>query len=143
MCEFLSFLVSPDFLKILIPSLIAIGVAFYSHRKAVDRNISEQRKSEKVKSISLAFKSLLLFSKNPNKNEAANGLREAAMIIQTLGTEWQISEIGKAIEAASGQRALYNLDPLLLSLRNDVRSELDLPLVQGTVYWTHPMTNED
>ena len=139
MCEIVSFIVSPDFLKIFIPSCIAIGVAFYSHKSAVSRQIDEQRRKQRVEYLENAFRSLLMFSNNPNKYEGSANLRNAAISIQFLGTKWQVEQMQELIETLGKSGANFSFDPLLVSLRNELREFLDLGHLDGKVYWTHPI----
>jgi len=139
MYEVVSFIGSPDFLKIFIPSCIAIGVAFYSHKSAISRQINEQRRKQRVEYLENSFRSLLMFSNNPNKYEGSISLRDAAISIQFLGTKWQVEQMRKLIETLGKDGATFSFDPLLASLRNELRASLDLEALDEIVYWTHPI----
>ena len=134
----LNVLLSADFMKIFVPSIIAITVAFFSHRSAVTRQLNEQRRQERVKYLVSAFRSLMMASNNPNLSEAALSFRDASIGIQFLGTADQAEMMRAAIHKIVNKGDV-NLDPLLSSLREDLRAELKLGPLHGTpVYWTHP-----
>ena len=138
MCEFSSFLVSPDFLKIFIPSVIAIVVAFYSHTSAVTRQINEHKLKQRIEHLSNSFRSLLMFSGNPNQEEGSKHLRDALISIQFLGTKWQVDQMQQLIDTLGTEGAVFSFDPLLASLRDELRENLDLEKIEGKVYWSHP-----
>ena len=127
---------SLEFWKIAIPSLIAIVIALVSHQLAVSRQIREQRKKQKIEYLIEAFSSLMSFSNNPNKQEAAVHLRSAAMKIQFMGSKSQDKQMKELIDSLIKKND-FNFDPLLCSLRDELRSELTLEKLEGNVYWVH------
>jgi hypothetical protein len=125
-----------EFWKIAIPALVAILLAMASYQFSVSRQITEQRRKQRVEYLIGAFRSLMLFSNNPDKQAAGENLREAAIAIQFFGTQEQSRALQKFLQEY--QRGESDLDPLLFSLRNDLRKELDLGELIEPVYWTHP-----
>jgi hypothetical protein len=133
MCELFT---SYEFWKIGLPALIAISVAFVSHQLAVSRQLAEQRRKQKIDYLISSFTSLMMYSNNRDK-EAVSHLRNASIAIQFLGTSEQSKLMQEFIDTLSEGKSA-ELDPLLFSLRNDIRSELNLEKITGPVYWVHP-----
>ena len=129
---------SAEFWKIAIPSVAAIVIAFLSHQLAVSRQLAEQRKKQRIEYLISSFKSLMMFSNNPDGTEGAKHLRDATMSIQFLGSKYQVHQIQTILENLKKQDELVELDPLICSLRDELRQELGLEKVAGNVHWTHP-----
>ncbi|WP_025653071.1 MULTISPECIES: hypothetical protein [Psychrobacter] len=143
MSRFLAIFVSIDFLKIFIPAIIAIATAFYSHQSAVKLQINEQKSEQRIDHLKKSFKSLLMYSSNPNKEEAAKHLRDASISIQFMGTKWQVEQMQQLIDSELGTGdSDFSFDPLIASLRDELRESLDLEELEGKVYWVHPIHNE-
>ena len=133
---------SIEFHTLFVPATIAIVAAVLSHWFAVSRQLREQRRQERVEYLSDAFKSLMLFSNNPDEKEASKGLRDAAMLIQFMGTPEQSKMLRGIIEDLKNENTA-SLDPLLASLRDDLRFELSLSSETGEpIYWTHPKKSD-
>ena len=143
MSQLLAIFISSDFLRIFIPAIIGIVVALYSHKSAVTRQIDEQKLEQRIDHLKKSFKSLLMFSGNSNKEEAAKHLRDASISIQFMGTKWQVEQMQKLIDSELGKGdPNFSFDPLLASLRDELRKSLDLEELEGKVYWIHPKYNE-
>lgn len=128
---------SVEFWKIAIPSLAAIVIAFLSHQLAVSRQFSEQRKKQRIEYLTSSFKSLMMYSNNPDELEGLKHLRDATIGIQFLGSKYQVQQMQTILDKfKAGESA--ELDPLICSLRDELRQELDLEKVDGNVYWAHP-----
>lgn len=138
MYQFLTSLISPDFLKVFVPSIIAIMVARHSHKSAVTRQINEHKLKQRIDHLSNSFRSLLMFSGNLNEEEGSKHLRDALISIQFMGTKWQVEQMQQLIETLNTEGAVFSFDPLLASIRDELRSHLDLEMLQGEVYWCHP-----
>jgi hypothetical protein len=79
----------------------------------------------------------MMNSNNLNTEESIPALREAAILIQFLGSQEQIDMMQKVMEVMlTGGEA--SLDPLLASLRDDIRDELRLGRVNSRIFWLHP-----
>lgn len=134
MCALLS---SVEFWKIALPSIIAIVLAVISHQFAISRQLAEQRRKQRIEYLISSFTALMMYSNNQDKRVASEKLREASISIQFLGTSGQV-EMMRTILAGLGAGETVNLDPLIFSLRDDIRRELGIEQVSGPVYWTHP-----
>lgn len=128
---------SVEFLKILVPSVIAILIAFISHQLAKNKEITESRRKHKIDYLLKSYQALMTFSNNPNELESAIALREACITIQIYGSKWQVDQVRKLNDAIlKGDN--FSLDPLLNNLRDELRNILKLEKVEGNVYWNHP-----
>lgn len=130
-----------EFWKIFIPSLVAIFVAFGSHQLAVYLQLAEYRRKQRTEYLIGAFKALMMNSNNPNMDEAVPALREAAILIQFLGTDDQARLMNDVLEKMLSDQPA-SLDPLLESLRNDIRKELKLEPIDRSIFWIHPKKGE-
>ncbi|MGV0886002.1 hypothetical protein V6760_03905 [Acinetobacter venetianus] len=134
------FYTSESFFKILIPSILAIILAFLSHQLAISRSLKEKRNNHKIEYLLKAYENLLIFSQNPDRKESFLALRSASMTIQIYGTPWQVEQVREliTISTSSNEEEQFSLDPLLNSLRDELRSELKLEKISGNVYWVQP-----
>lgn len=128
---------SVEFLKVLVPSVIAILLAFISHQLAKTREINESRRKHKIDYLLKAYQALMTFSNNPNELESAIALRDACITIQIYGSKWQVEQVRK-LNDTMRKDGTFELDPLLNNLRDELRNILKLEMVDGNVYWTHP-----
>lgn len=139
MCDvFIGVISSIEFWKVVIPAIVAIGIAFLSHQWAVSRQLAEQKKKMRVEYLASSFRSLMMFSNNPRKHEGAEHLREATIAIQFLGNKSQVEMLHGIVDELLKPNGKAELDPLLASLRDELREELNLEKVEGNIYWTHP-----
>ena len=73
--------------------------------------------------------------------EAVPALRDAAILIQFLGSKEQAQMMNEVADVMlSGGAA--SLDPLLASLRNDIRTELKREKLDTKIFWLHPKEDE-
>lgn len=130
---------SVEFWKIIIPALIAILVAFGSHQLSVSRQIDEQIRKHRIDYLVSSFNNLMMFSNNPDKQEGTKHLRAAAISIQFLGNPDQIEKMRNILDIILNKpNEVAKLDPLLISLRTEIRNYLDLESISGGIYWIHP-----
>ena len=128
---------SIEYLKILIPSIITVLIAFGSHQLAVYRTLSEYRRKQKTEYLISAFKALMINSNNPNMREAVPALRDALILIQFFGSKEQAEMMNEVADVMLSGRCA-SLDPLLASLRNDIRKELHIEKLDTKIFWLHP-----
>lgn len=133
---------SIEFWKIIVPSMIAILVAFGSHQLAVYRQLSEYRRKQRTEYLISAFKALMMNSNNPNIKDAVTGLRDATILIQFLGTQEQSNMMQAVLDKIFNDENA-SLDELLSSLRDDIRKELNLGKLNSRIYWVHPKIDSD
>ena len=130
-----------EYLKILIPFIGSVLIAFLSHQLAVSRTLSEYQRKQRTEYLISAFKALMINSNNPNMREAVPALRDAAILIQFLGSKEQAQMMNEVADVMlSGGAA--SLDPLLASLRNDIRTELKREKLDTKIFWLHPKEDE-
>jgi hypothetical protein len=129
-----------EYLKILFPSLVAVLIAIGSHQLAVFRTLSEYRRKQRTEYLIAAFKALMINSNNPNVHEAITALRDAAILIQFLGSKSQAKMMSDVAEAMINAETA-SLDPLLASLRDDIRRELHIEKIDTKIFWLHPRTD--
>lgn len=130
-------LLSEEFLKILIPALIAIIVAVLSHQLAKTRELNEERRKHKIAYLLKAYTSLMNHTNNPNELEGTLALRDAVQTIQIYGSKWQVNELNRILKLIELNKTA-DLDPILNNLRDELREKLSLGKVEGDIYWVHP-----
>ena len=151
MCKTIKNIISSvEFWKIIIPASVAIFVAYESHQLAVSRQIeaqklivsrqiNEQIRKHRIDYLISSFNDLMMFSNNPDKQEGAKHLRDAAISTQFLGSSDQIEKMRTVLDIILNKpNEVAELDPLLISLRTEIRNYLDLEPVSGGIYWLHP-----
>jgi hypothetical protein len=121
----------------LFSAIVAIITAFFAHKWAVDRGIQEAQRKQKLEYLLSASTDLMLASHNPDLKEAANLLQRASIKIQFLGTLEQIDLIQTEIKSLNTGKS--DLDPILQSLRKEVRKELRLDPTASAIMWTRYM----
>lgn len=143
MSQLFAFFVSIDFLKIVIPAAIAVAIAFHTYKSAVKLQINERKSEQRIDYLKESFKSLLMYSGNLNKKEALKHLRDASIYIQFMGTKEQVEQMHKLINSELGKGDLnFSFDPLLKSLRDELRESLELEKLEGNVYWIQHKQDE-
>jgi hypothetical protein len=126
-----------EYWKIIIPSAVASLVAFASHQLAVYRTFSEYRRKQRTEYLIAAFKAVMMNSNNTNLKEAVPALRDAAILIQFMGTQEQSTMLNHVLDTIAKHEDA-SLDPLLKSLRDDIRKELKLGPISSRIFWIHP-----
>ncbi|WP_108653134.1 hypothetical protein [Dongshaea marina] len=124
-----------DIVKIIIMVTIAAIGWIVAHYFTSRRDIRSKRRDLSTEYLIQAYRTLTNdVSHRESTNENRVALEETLSDIQLFGSEEQISMAHKlADDVANG--GSFELDPLINSLRMDLRKQLALPPVKGNVKW--------
>lgn len=114
-----------------IAALISLVV---SHQFAAWRDRENKRREQRVNYLIGAFRSLSKANHHPRLYEIADEVEQAVSDIQFLGNEEQ----ARAAQEFAHQlvaRQTADLDPVLFSLRKELRKELGRPPYDGKLVW--------
>jgi hypothetical protein len=117
-------------LTVLIPTVVAVISWFVGSWLAARRDRANKRRDLRVQYLVDAYRRLEAASHRPLVPPYSSDLESAVADIQLFGSPIQVADAKKfALEMAELGQA--SLDDLLLSLRNDLRTELQLEEVDG------------
>jgi hypothetical protein len=113
---------------LLVTTVVAIVGWFAAHRLSAIRDQTAERRKLRVQHLMDAYRRLEPYGRVTPGN--ARDLEQAIADIQLLGSREQVL-LAQNFAAAFAQNGTAPLDPLLISLRTELRSELNLPTVKG------------
>jgi hypothetical protein len=121
---------------LLIPLLVTTVVAvlgwFFAHRFAASRDRQNKRRETRVGVLIEAYRALEFSANRIYDAITAPPVEKALSDIQLLGTRQQV-ELSQALIEQLGREQQVDWQPLLLDLRDDLRSELRLEPVQRRI----------
>lgn len=106
----------------------------FPHTLASARDVSKQQREQRVAYLISAFRSLAKANNHPRLHEVADEVEQAISDIQLLGTPAQIA-LARKVATDLGTKQQADLDALLFSLRDSLRSELSEKRVEGGIVW--------
>lgn len=120
--------------QILFPAIVALISLIASHQFAAWRDRENKRREHRVNYLIQAFRSLSKANHHPKLYEIADEVEQAVSDIQFLGNKQQILA---AQEFANqlGTNQIADLDPVLFSLRRELRKELGREAYSGKLIW--------
>lgn len=119
---------------ILIPAFVAIFGWIVSHQFAAWRDRQNKRREQRVNYLISTFRSLSKANHHPRLYEIADEIEGAVSDIQFLGNEEQI-KAAQEFAHDLGTTETADLDPLLFSLRRELRRELGRNEYSGKLIW--------
>jgi len=121
-----------DYFKTVITVALAVLGWIIAHFFTNKRAISSRRRELVTEYLIEAYR--ILTTEITHRDFQNEKLENVISIIQLFGSLNQV-EMAKMLadDVASGN--MYELDPLINSLRNDLRKELKLSEIQGNVKW--------
>jgi hypothetical protein len=124
-----------EILKFAIPALIAVVGWLIGHYFSSKRDKSGKKRELTLKHLINTYSVLTNeISHRKAKPESELKLEEIITEIQLFGSSEQVSMAKQlAIEVAAKKE--FELDPLINSLRNDLRKQLELAPIKGNVTW--------
>jgi hypothetical protein len=124
-----------DVIKFLSTGLIAVFGWIIGHYFTSKRDITNKRRELTIQHLIGAYRILTNeISHRVLTNDTRTKLESIVTEIQLFGSEEQVNLVKKlANDVASGKE--YELDPLINSLRRDLRKQLDLKEVESNVTW--------
>ena len=124
-----------DYIKIIVTVILAVLGWMVGHYFNSKRIRDQKRRDISTEHLINAYRILTNEIAHRNKTkERLEKLENILSDIQLFGSNYQV-ELAKKLadEVASGGK--YKLDPLINSLRDDLRSELHLSKIEGNVTW--------
>lgn len=124
-----------DYLKILVTVILAVLGWIIGHYFNSKRTRDQKRREISVEHLINAYRILTNeISHRKETPERSEKLENILSDIQLFGSSYQV-QLAKdlAVEVASGGE--FQLDPLINSLRDDLRDELRLSKIEGNVKW--------
>jgi len=123
---------------VVVTALIAVTGWVVSHQFSAWRDRLNDRRKQRITYLVSAYQSLARAVARPHLYEANEDLRNALASIQILGTDEQI-KLARQFAHDLGGSGQADLEPLLVSLRDDLRSELGVEKVIDSTFfmtWT-------
>ena len=120
-----------------IPALVAVIGWFFGHWLNSRREQVTRRREARIKAIEKAYLRLAGSSNRPLNDDVINDLETFVAELQLYGTPDQLllmqRLVDQFIHPTSDGRV--DFDPLLIALRDSLRTELQLERVEGAVWW--------
>jgi hypothetical protein len=116
--------------------LLAIGW-FITHTLTVEREIAAKRREQHLTYLIPAYRTLakmIPYNKAKRLEEVDEDFQKAIADIQFFGSSTQIQLVKTLIEDLV-EHGIFNPEPLLTSLRDDLRKELGKEKVSGPIKW--------
>ena len=123
-----------QYLTLGIPAAIALIICVGSHQFAAWRDRENKRREQRVAYLIGAFRALASASHHPRIHEIAKEVEQAIADIQFFGTKAQI-ELARIFVHALVTKQNADLDPLLSSLRDELRKEIGREAYEGDIVW--------
>lgn len=124
-------------LKILIPAVVAVIGWWVGHFFSYQRDRKNKREDKKIEYLINVFEDLNTFRAKANIldiNNVSTLLISISTKIELYGNQRQIDQIRELATGITEQQGNMAASWALIdSLRNDIRAELKLPAVEGTV----------
>lgn len=124
-----------DYLKILVTVVLAVTGWLIGHWYTAKRDTANKRRELVVSYLVTAYRVLANDISNREPTQKSNrALEDVLSDIQLFGSEEQVTLARQlATDVASGKG--FDLNPLINSLRDDLRCELNLSPVTGNTVW--------
>ncbi len=116
---------------LLVTSIVTIVGWYLAHRLAASRDRARKRREQRVQYLIEAWRSMVDCANREDASRLGN-LERALADVQLFGSPRQIALAQDAIREFASSRTV-ELDALLAELRRDLRSELGLGAVEGTL----------
>jgi hypothetical protein len=124
-----------EYLKIIITICLAVIGWLIAHSFTAKRDLKNKQREISITHLINAYRILTNDVANRElTDERKEKLENILADIQLFGSKEQV-ELAKnlAVTVAAGDQ--FELNPLINSLRNDLRQELNLPKVEGNIKW--------
>ena len=130
---------SKVFLPLFLTAIITIIGWFIAHQLSSERNRINKHRDIRLEYLISAYLSLADASLRPPAPNSPyfQKMESAIADIQLFGSESQIEQV-KAFLQEYDTKGKGSLDPLMNSLRNDLRKELKLSQIKENVHWFRP-----
>lgn len=125
-----------EILKYIIGALIGGVVgATLTYFFGIAKDIKSKKRELTTQYLINAYQTLVNdISHRPPTNERKKKLEDLLSDIQLFGSNEQV-ELAKQLAREVSSGRVFELDPLIISLRGDLRKELNLSKIKGNVEW--------
>lgn len=124
-----------DYIKIIITVILAVSGWLIGNYFANKRSTIQRKKEITIKHLINAYRILTNeISHREETEERSRKLEDILSDIQLFGSKTQV-ELAQNLANTVAQGGIFELDPLINSLRNDLRKELELTEIKGNVTW--------
>ena len=124
-----------DYLKIIVTITLAVIGWIFAHYFSNKRAIASKRRGIVTEHLIKAYRILTSeISQREHTPERKKNLENILSDIQLFGSLEQV-KLAKTLANEIVSTSEYELDPLINSLRSDLRTELNLEYVKGNVVW--------
>jgi hypothetical protein len=121
-------------LQIVVPALVAFFVVALSHRLTTSRDELNKRREQRIDYLVSVFRALSKANHHPKLYEVADEVEQAIADIQLFGTPEQV-RLAQQFAKELGTNQTAELNPLLISIRDDLRSALRAPAIPERLVW--------
>ncbi|MBB6146917.1 hypothetical protein HNQ77_004898 [Silvibacterium bohemicum] len=121
-------------LQIIVPALVALIVVSLSHFFTSHRDQVNRRREQRIEYLVTVFRALSKANNHPRLYEVADDVEQAVADIQLFGTPEQVRLV-QEFATALGTKHEAELNPLLISLRDDLRSDLGAQSIPQRLIW--------
>lgn len=120
--------------QVVTPALVAIAVVGLTHLFTSYRDLHNRRREQRINYLVSAFRAFAKTAHHPRLYEVGQELEQAVADVQLFGTSEQVHLVQQfAVKLGKTQSA--DLDDLMNSLRNSLRSELGAKAVNDRYIW--------
>ena len=124
-----------DYLKIFVTIFLAVIGWLVGHYFTTKRDVSNKRRELIIQHLIEAYRIMANEVSHRDKSaERDKKFEDILSDIQLFGSSHQINLVKKLIEELS-IGAVVELDPLINSLRDDLRKQLKLRYIEGNIRW--------
>jgi len=124
-----------DYYKIIVTICLAVLGWLVAHYFTAKRDVSNKRRELRLQYLIGAYQVLTNEISHRDANPERNfKLENLLSDIQLYGSEKQV-ELAKQLATDVAAGIGFELDPLIISLRDDLRKELHLSKISGNVKW--------
>lgn len=122
-----------EYLKISTTIILAVIGWIFAHKYTSKRDVFNKKREIRIEHLINAYRTLAydVCARTANK-KVSEALISVLTDVQLFGSTEQI-EMAHVLMDEAASRKPYNLDPLLNSLRNDLRLQLNLKGIDGNV----------
>lgn len=129
-------------MQIIVPALVALAVVTLTHLFTTHRDRENKRREQRINYLVGVFRSLTKANNHPRLYEVADELEQAVADIQLFGTPAQVRLV-QQFATDLGTKQSAEMNKLLITLRDNLRSELGAKPVSDRVVWLRVSRKEE
>ena len=118
-----------------IPGAVVVAGWFLVHLLNARRDLAQRKRETRLKALETAYMRLANSGNRPLSDELMDELELFVSEIQLYGTPKQVELMGQVVEGLKVPGSTVDFNPILMNLRDSIRSELKLEPLKGGVWW--------